>query len=145
MKLNEQLLYKMFRIGCLHGARSVSNFCGFQKMTFCHFNFFSFLAQWNHYFLLQMFLLRSTIYRWCDPRHWLQFYSWVLCSLMCVCVCVCVCTCMCVCVCVCVCVRACVCVCVQMKIYLGWNSVHVCYAFTSRTCTIYTCTCTNKK
>ena len=47
----------MFWIGRLRGARSVSSFCDFRKMTFCDLTaFFSFLKRENLVF--QIFLLR---------------------------------------------------------------------------------------
>ena len=68
-----------------------------------------------------------------------EFFSWVLSSLLCVCVCacacmrVCVCVCVYVCVCVCVCVRVhvCVCVCMHARACAGMcvrvrNCVFVC-------------------
>ena len=50
--------YWMFWIGRVRGARSVSSFCDFRKMTFRDLTeFFSFLMRENGVF--QIFLLRS--------------------------------------------------------------------------------------
>ena len=40
LKLNILNLYMYVHVGCLHGARSVSSFCDFWKMTFCNFTAF---------------------------------------------------------------------------------------------------------
>ena len=54
-----RIVTEIFRIGCLHGAHSVSSFYDFQKISFCNFMaFFFFLTQSNLYFF-QMFLLNS--------------------------------------------------------------------------------------
>ena len=54
--------YWMFWIGCVRGARSVSSFCDFRKMTFHDLTaFFSFLSNVRKscVFTFQIFLLKS--------------------------------------------------------------------------------------
>ena len=73
--------YWMFWIGCLRGARLLSSFCDFRKMTIRDLTSFSSFFDTEKSCVFQIFLLRSIKAYLCPNKLLLILIAWILVSV----------------------------------------------------------------